>query len=758
MITEIQIKKFGKWENKNFTFNKVNFIFGENESGKTTLFDAIVYGITKPSGTTSLGKDINSRYGRDKSDKQITIQGRIPESLDAEEFLNLHTLKAGGIRMNFEKANWLEKIKQQLFSGGFDPNSIVSDLTTRTRIHGNNPFTKSLTNIKLNIENVDNELNSLIQKKANLLNDEKNLTNESIARESTQQEIQRIEKEISAIQTEITREEESRKFQENKQIYKSIDEWKLARNSADQLKAFSKDRTFELDSIQNKINQLASDKENLKKNILANEMESNYQKNKLEVLKQNFEKENPIENLARNLQERILGFIRSPKMVIITKWNIAFIVFSSLCLLLGTVLISLEFSEKGFLFYIGIALAVLGLILLSFSRSEEKARDLKYDNQIVRDFKKEWKNAVDQNDIALDLDGCDTIEDIREVLIQYLSQRKNHTVLVQEKLEQIQKLDLDRLTLIKNESNFIAELALSEKSNKELFNELNVSSKEEYNSKRTQYQIEVEKFSSIETNLRERYKVKELEALLIEAKRNIESCKEKGIGEPTLNDSEFQARKILISQKENFKKELYAKEKSLFTNATEMKAKLEASLGPISKSIQESETKLFSLKTEKEELENQFEATKIALNIFEEISEEANDIFKTLAVEIAESSKNLFDEDRKILIEDLKGNISMQDKGNTMRHLDHLSLGTKDAFYIATKLAFCDKINPEMKLFMMDEPFLSLDESRETNALQVIRNYVQEKGWQLIILSKDRKLQALVQKIFVEDCNFIELS
>jgi hypothetical protein len=85
---------------------------------KTTLFDAIVYGITKPSGTTSLGKDINSRYGRDKSDKQITIQGRIPESLDADEFLNLHTLKAGGIRMNFDKANWLEKIKQQLVFRG----------------------------------------------------------------------------------------------------------------------------------------------------------------------------------------------------------------------------------------------------------------------------------------------------------------------------------------------------------------------------------------------------------------------------------------------------------------------------------------------------------------------------------------------------------------------------------------------------------------------------------------------------------------
>jgi hypothetical protein len=47
-----------------------------------------------------------------------------------------------------------------------------------------------------------------------------------------------LRKEISAIQIEITREEEARKFQENKQIYKNIEEWKLARNSADQLKAF----------------------------------------------------------------------------------------------------------------------------------------------------------------------------------------------------------------------------------------------------------------------------------------------------------------------------------------------------------------------------------------------------------------------------------------------------------------------------------------------------------------------------------------
>ena len=69
---------------------------------------------------------------------------------------------------------------------------------------------------------------------------------------------------------------------------------------------------------------------------------------------------------------------------------------------------------------------------------------------------------------------------------------------------------------------------------------------------------------------------------------------------------------------------MYAKEKSLFTNATEMKAKLEASLGPISKSIQESETKLFSLKTEKEELENTISELKSEVNNLKEEVEKVN--------------------------------------------------------------------------------------------------------------------------------------
>jgi hypothetical protein len=73
-----------------------------------------------------------------------------------------------------------------------------------------------------------------------------------------------------------------------------------------------------------------------------------------------------------------------------------------------------------------------------------------------------------------------------------------------------------------------------------------------------------------------------------------------------------------------------------------MKAKLDASLRPFIRiNYRNSETKLLSLQSERVELENQFEATKIALNIFQEISDEANDIFKTLALEIAESSKNL---------------------------------------------------------------------------------------------------------------------
>lgn len=65
IIKELQIKNFGKFSNRSFSFESgLNLVYGENESGKTTLHTFIkscFYGLRKGRGRAA-GKDIYSRY------------------------------------------------------------------------------------------------------------------------------------------------------------------------------------------------------------------------------------------------------------------------------------------------------------------------------------------------------------------------------------------------------------------------------------------------------------------------------------------------------------------------------------------------------------------------------------------------------------------------------------------------------------------------------------------------------------------------
>lgn len=60
LIKKLQINNFGKLKNKEITLNSgINVVYGENESGKSTLLDFIVsmfYGINKNKN----GKDISN--------------------------------------------------------------------------------------------------------------------------------------------------------------------------------------------------------------------------------------------------------------------------------------------------------------------------------------------------------------------------------------------------------------------------------------------------------------------------------------------------------------------------------------------------------------------------------------------------------------------------------------------------------------------------------------------------------------------------
>lgn len=758
MLESIEITKFGKWVGQKFNLGKVNFFFGDNESGKTTLFDAFVYGLSNPSGTSKIGKSIAERYGKGKKDKLVQIQGKVPEGIVPEEFINLHTLKAGSIAWDLkENSSWLDKVKQELFSGGIDPNNIVEELERRSKIWANGHFTKPITNLSLKIQELEAKLKSLISEKNNLLQEEKNLQDASLRRDQTLSNIRKLEESLEETKKFILQEEEARKLSENKQNYKSISNWKEANLIVDGLKQFEKDRSQELAGILKSIQESKIQLENKEKSIQNKELEILNLKKVLEETKSKYEKEDSFEKLARINQDKILQILRSPKLITQTKWNLSYLILALVSMILGSILTFFNIQEKSTLFLLGLGCLVLGLVFLLFARSKEILQDSAYSVQAVRDIQREWKQSTQRSDFENDK----TLDELRESLILFLNSRSNQKENIDSQRDTIQKKEAEKLSL---QEESIIEKQKAEAFTKMLesfLKELNLLNPDEYSKKRTEYLLAKESKNLNEASLRERYKLnsQEFENFLKDTNREIESASEKGISLPKLNDAEFQNLKYNRNQMERELENLKKEDANLFSSATNLKAKLDAQLKSLSISLLNIQSELIEKQNERSNLELSLEATKEANEIFKELALDASDTLRTLAEEISISSNNIFNESRTVVINELKDDkIEMVDKGNVKRAIDKLSLGTKDAFYIAAKLSLCSKRDPDLKLFLMDEPFLSLDEEREKKSLSIIKDYVDNKGWQLVILSKDYQLRSLVQEIFQTDCNLVDLN
>lgn len=96
IIKKIKVNNFGKLKNKEIDMQKgINIIYGENESGKSTLLDFIIsmfYGINKSKN----GKEI-SNYDKYKPWEEGEFSGKITYELDTKEKFEVYR--------NFAKKN-----------------------------------------------------------------------------------------------------------------------------------------------------------------------------------------------------------------------------------------------------------------------------------------------------------------------------------------------------------------------------------------------------------------------------------------------------------------------------------------------------------------------------------------------------------------------------------------------------------------------------------------------------------------------------
>ena len=697
----LKLNNFGKFKNKSFEIsNGITLFYGENESGKTTIFDSLMILFSESKRVSVFFKQMKSRYG---NDIDIDFEPKIPEHLKMhpQSYNNLYAIRQSEIIFEMsdskkDSKDWESEIKKKLFSSDIDIGKMVSEIKAEYSSKAQNSILYKiniLENEKIEIDKILNNLydkiNNSTNKKDNLKEFKENIfLHENILKEK----IEEREKLYSLIKSKKEAETKNIKLNLLKQIndFNKADEF-LSKNIIykDDYSKEINGRTKKIEDIKMSITFLKGKIEALKKSFVEEKNKTDY-----DSVKKRIENGiNKIEDLTKknNKALKIIFFIA--------------VVFISSFL-------TLYFKNPLFLTIIIPAIPFM--------------------------FIKENKNSKIIKDILESLPELDIKEtDIfifKDLLNKELA--KIEIIMTNNDNEEIENYNADleeSLKELENENNLL----------NQIFEKLKVRDKEEYYNIKNNYDLLLKQNEENYKKLMIEVKklgLKNIETLEIDCIRILKELDEKGVNPNDYNEME-------IKKIENNLKDLESEINILKEEINKIKNNISYIEGELNNSenihadIINFESKLSQIKENIINLNKRRKALKLLEEMLFSINKKNDDIFQSLSKEARIlynhiTGKNLSD-DGIIMSGFDKDKIMVADKQNKIRNIELLSSATKDAVYIAMRLSILTKIHQAGRLILLDDPFITFDNNRTKEALSFIKEYSKNYNIPIVIFTKD---------------------
>ena len=697
----LKLNNFGKFKNKSFEIsNGITLFYGENESGKTTIFDSLMILFSESKRVSVFFKQMKSRYG---NDIDIDFEPKIPEHLKMhpQSYNNLYAIRQSEIIFEMsdskkDSKDWESEIKKKLFSSDIDIGKMVSEIKAEYSSKAQNSILYKiniLENEKIEIDKILNNLydkiNNSTNKKDNLKEFKENIfLHENILKEK----IEEREKLYSLIKSK--KESETKNIKLN--LLKQINDF----NKADEF--LSKNIIYK-DDYSKEINGRTKKIEDIKMNIT-------FLKGKIEALKKSFVEEKNktdydsvkkrIENGINKIEDLTKKNNKAPKII----FFIAIVFISSF--------LALYFKNPLFLTIIIPAIPFM--------------------------FIKENKNSKIIKDILESLPELDIKEtDIfifKDLLNKELA--KIEIIMTNNDNEEIENYNADlekSLKELENENNLL----------NQIFEKLKVRDKEEYYNIKNNYDLLLKQNEENYKKLMIEVKklgLKNIETLEIDCIRILKELDEKGVNPNDYNEME-------IKKIENNLKDLESEINILKEEINKIKNNISYIEGELNNSenihadIINFESKLSQIKENIINLNKRRKALKLLEEMLFSINKKNDDIFQSLSKEARIlynhiTGKNLSDEG--IIMSGFdKDKIMVADKQNKIRNVEFLSSATRDAVYIAMRLSILTKIHQAGRLILLDDPFITFDNNRTKEALSFIKEYSKNYNIPVVIFTKD---------------------
>ncbi|MBA7568435.1 hypothetical protein ES708_10156 [subsurface metagenome] len=176
MIEKIELKKYGKFTGKTFDLSPFTLFLGDNEAGKSTIFDALMENVCSSSaGTHSSIRALKDRYGEER-DAGVVFKKGCEMDIPIDEFLSLYAISSGDVSVNLkDNKGWADKVMASLITGGVNPKKLYENLSVYESEKGTHKHNKEKNNLIKKIEGLSKEIDENKQKREAILSQHKNI-------------------------------------------------------------------------------------------------------------------------------------------------------------------------------------------------------------------------------------------------------------------------------------------------------------------------------------------------------------------------------------------------------------------------------------------------------------------------------------------------------------------------------------------------------------------------------------------------------
>ena len=703
----LKLNKFGKFKNQSFKISDgITLFYGENESGKTTIFDSLMLLFSENKRVSAFSKQIKLRYG---NDIEISSEPKISDNLKLhpQSYNNLYAIRQSEIIFEMsdskkDSKDWESEIKKKLFSSDIDIGKMVSEIKAEYSGKAQNSILYKLNILENEKNEIDKILNNLYHKIKNSVNKKDNLKelkeNLFLHENILKEKIEEQKKLYSLMKSK--KESETKNIKLN--LLKQINDFNKADDFLSKNIIFKNDYSSEINGRTKRI-------EELKTNI-------SYINGKIEALKKSADEKEKrktdyeslkirIENSLKKIEESIQKNKKIPKIIFFI--TVAFI----------SSLLALYFKNPLWL------IIILPTIPFMFVK-ENLIKQNKNSKSVKEILESLPELNIEETNILI----------LKDILNKELA--KIEIIMSENNGEEIENYNFElenNLKEFENENNSLARL----------FDKLKVKNKEEYYEIKYNYDLLLkENEENYKKLIAEAKKLgfKNIELLETDCIRILKELDDKGVNPNDYNEMEI--RKIENDLK-NFEAEInILKEEinKIKNNISYIEGELNNS-DNIHADIINFESKSAQIKEEIINLNKRRKALKLLEEMLLNINKKNDDIFQSLSKEAKVlynhiTGKNLSDEG--IIMSGFdKDKIAVADKQNEMRNVELLSSATKDAVYIAMRLSILTKIHQAGRLILLDDPFITFDNNRTKEALSFIKEYSKNYNIPVVIFTKD---------------------